>query len=759
MITNLPNNNSAPSPTAKGSVARNNLATHPTVTNKKSQNNGNPDAKANNAFGVLLARQMEETAAVLPEMTSASNQAPYTTMAGKTTTTTISIDNSSPPQVIDPTSIALTALLFANQEKRPASGNSSEITVTANSASENANTGNLGAGNMSTENSYASTLLGADPVVKSTVTEKTGAGKIIIGNRQTGTQTKGIANSNISSTESSIISNIPNPATGNAISNKTNAENTITDKSNMQSDLSGKPVTQSTPVRTDKLVTDNPITSNQTDANKPITGNHIPTTRSAKMTDAESTRDPISGKPVVDSTGNKAAATQPVFDNHIPDTQATKTTDAAIIRNPLAANPVIENTIAANKSSIAQPVSDNRVPDTQAATTTDTGNIRNPLSANPVIENTIAANKTGVAQPVSDNRVPDAQAATTTDTGNIHNPLAGNSTIENTIAANKTGVAQPVSDTRVQDTQAAEMTDTGTIRNPLSGNPVVDNTVANSKTENISNNNLTPAKSTSEGNILTNVKVMDDARNVSQETGVNQAINGEKISSSHSAPRVNANSEKPAISNPNVTNSPANLAEKQVLHSTESIDLAKNADLKSANGPSAQTQATATLTPSGLQLNTQANVPQSPQTINAQVGSRQWPEELSQKVIWVSSQQNHTAELHLNPPDLGPMRVVLSISDNQATAQFTSPHSAVREAIENALPKLRESLAENGIMLGDASVNDQAPRDNNAANFMMNQQNNARSQTNNTLFSTEAAPAPLPPAPERRQVGIIDTFA
>lgn len=87
-----------------------------------------------------------------------------------------------------------------------------------------------------------------------------------------------------------------------------------------------------------------------------------------------------------------------------------------------------------------------------------------------------------------------------------------------------------------------------------------------------------------------------------------------------------------------------------------------------------------------------------------------WGDEFCQKITWIATQHNQSAELHLNPPQLGPLDVVLKISGDQASATFTSPHAAVRDAIEQALPKLREMLADNGIMLGNAMVNDQATK-------------------------------------------------
>jgi flagellar hook-length control protein FliK len=65
---------------------------------------------------------------------------------------------------------------------------------------------------------------------------------------------------------------------------------------------------------------------------------------------------------------------------------------------------------------------------------------------------------------------------------------------------------------------------------------------------------------------------------------------------------------------------------------------------------------------------------------------------------------NQSAELHLNPPDLGPLKVTLTINDSQAQAMFVSAHQSVRTALEAALPQLRNSLAESGINLGNTSV-------------------------------------------------------
>lgn len=148
-------------------------------------------------------------------------------------------------------------------------------------------------------------------------------------------------------------------------------------------------------------------------------------------------------------------------------------------------------------------------------------------------------------------------------------------------------------------------------------------------------------------------------------------------------------------------------------------------------------------------------------TINSPLGTDQWSNEFSQKIVWMCTQQNQIAELHLNPADLGPLNVTLKISNDQLTAQFTSPHIAVREAIENAMPKLREILADNGIMLNNASVNDQSPRDRGAEGYT-NQDSRAMKQPEipgNTGNAKSFTNTQTPHLPTRRHNGILDTFA
>ncbi len=100
----------------------------------------------------------------------------------------------------------------------------------------------------------------------------------------------------------------------------------------------------------------------------------------------------------------------------------------------------------------------------------------------------------------------------------------------------------------------------------------------------------------------------------------------------------------------------------------------------------------------------------SMQPINIPLNHPEWPAALSARFLHIvrnTDQGSHTAELRIHPSELGPLRIAVSVTDNVAQAAFFSPHAAVRHALDQALPQLQLLMAQAGISLGQASVNDQ----------------------------------------------------
>lgn len=103
--------------------------------------------------------------------------------------------------------------------------------------------------------------------------------------------------------------------------------------------------------------------------------------------------------------------------------------------------------------------------------------------------------------------------------------------------------------------------------------------------------------------------------------------------------------------------------------------------------------------PIAAQRNTMPVLP-----VASPVGAPQWNQELGDKIVWMSNRQESRAELVLTPPQMGRVEVSLTVNGDQASAIFTSANPAVRDALEAAMPRLREVMAEAGIQLGQAQV-------------------------------------------------------
>lgn len=95
------------------------------------------------------------------------------------------------------------------------------------------------------------------------------------------------------------------------------------------------------------------------------------------------------------------------------------------------------------------------------------------------------------------------------------------------------------------------------------------------------------------------------------------------------------------------------------------------------------------------------------------VGTAAWGQALGDKLVWMAAGTQQTASLTLNPPNLGPLQIVLHVTNDQATASFFSAQPEVRHALEAAFPRLREMMNDAGIQLGQATVSADTPQQQN----------------------------------------------
>jgi flagellar hook-length control protein FliK len=85
-----------------------------------------------------------------------------------------------------------------------------------------------------------------------------------------------------------------------------------------------------------------------------------------------------------------------------------------------------------------------------------------------------------------------------------------------------------------------------------------------------------------------------------------------------------------------------------------------------------------------------------------------WSEAVVDKVMWLSSQNLKSAQIQLDPVDLGRLEVRVDIAKDQTHVTFASPHAGVREALEGQMQRLRDLFIEQGMNLLDVNVSDQS---------------------------------------------------
>ncbi|MDN7636657.1 flagellar hook-length control protein FliK [Burkholderia cepacia] len=189
----------------------------------------------------------------------------------------------------------------------------------------------------------------------------------------------------------------------------------------------------------------------------------------------------------------------------------------------------------------------------------------------------------------------------------------------------------------------------------------------------------------------------------------------------------------------------------------DATDPAASATLAAGATAAAATQANLQLSPAaGAIAAANAHV------LAPHVGTPDWTDALSQKVVFLSNAHQQSAELTLNPPDLGPLQVVLRVADNHAHALFVSQHAQVRDAVEAALPKLREAMESGGLGLGSATVSDggfASQQQNPQSSFAGGQSSRRGSGGSSAVDAPVDAAQSAPVASSVSRAGLVDTFA
>ena len=141
-------------------------------------------------------------------------------------------------------------------------------------------------------------------------------------------------------------------------------------------------------------------------------------------------------------------------------------------------------------------------------------------------------------------------------------------------------------------------------------------------------------------------------------------------------------------------------------------ELAKSARVEAFGAPDDAVDVKAMQNQSSFTPIHKSEVPQFQLSLKQQGESQVQMQEMIQRFSPVMKQQLITmvsngiqqAEIRLDPPELGHLTVKIQINGDQTQVQFHVTQSQTRELIEQAIPRLRDMLAQEGLQLTDSQV-------------------------------------------------------
>lgn len=89
----------------------------------------------------------------------------------------------------------------------------------------------------------------------------------------------------------------------------------------------------------------------------------------------------------------------------------------------------------------------------------------------------------------------------------------------------------------------------------------------------------------------------------------------------------------------------------------------------------------------------------------------EWHQNMAGKLSWLTTQGLQSAEIMINPPDMGPVEVRIQVQNEQASVSIQAQNASVRDMLEQNSSRLRDMLQEQGLDLSQFDVSDQSSGD------------------------------------------------
>lgn len=108
---------------------------------------------------------------------------------------------------------------------------------------------------------------------------------------------------------------------------------------------------------------------------------------------------------------------------------------------------------------------------------------------------------------------------------------------------------------------------------------------------------------------------------------------------------------------------------------------------------------------SGLeQLSAQRTASSAPAPITIPTGEKGWDNVLGNRIMWMVGKQMQQASIQITPRHLGPIDIQVSVQNDQTNVSFVAQNGIAKEALEAAIPRLRELFADSNLQLVNVDV-------------------------------------------------------
>ena len=138
----------------------------------------------------------------------------------------------------------------------------------------------------------------------------------------------------------------------------------------------------------------------------------------------------------------------------------------------------------------------------------------------------------------------------------------------------------------------------------------------------------------------------------------------------------------------------------------------------------------------------------------------EWGNAMGERLQWMVNNNIQSAEIRLDPPELGSVEIKIVINKDTAQVNFVTHNAQARDALEQAMPRLREMFAETGVSLGDVNVSQESFKQQHAGNENESGANTAHTTATDELLAdgSDTDPVSAKGMLTASGSGLLDTY-